>query len=285
MADLTVVGSGKTGRSEPRPSEGRLVVGTAGGALEHGDVRENVLALRRKTEESYWELSIALHEVYTSSYYVAWGFESWKDYVETELDFRTRKAQYLVGIQEWFGKMKPNVQQWVRELGWTKAKELTGVVTNDNASQWRRDIEGKSYREMMVLVDRHKQEKRLEAQSGPPASATFEPTAPGEDEREIFTKRSYQLAPAQVENVDLAFQKAKELAESDKEGNVLDLICSDFLQGHVGTPNVKDAIAQLERQVGLKLIAWDPNQDVIVYGSNTLTQLAAEDAEGAELPE
>ena len=56
-------------------------------------------------------------------------------------DFQPRKAQYLVSIQEWFGRMKPEIQGWIREMGWTKAKELVGVVTNDNAEEWQNRFE------------------------------------------------------------------------------------------------------------------------------------------------
>ena len=113
------------------------------------DIREAVKDARRKTEESYWDFSVLLHGVYENSYYVGWGYKSWTEYIELELDMQKRKAQYLVSIQEWFRRMSPSVQEWVVQLGWTKAKELVGVVTNDNADHWKSLLEGKSYREMM----------------------------------------------------------------------------------------------------------------------------------------
>ncbi len=101
MADLTIVGSDKNGGKRRK---GTKVVAQVSKVqmtkppldVEHVEVRQRVLDLRRKTEESYWELSIGLHEVYEGSHYIAWGYTSWKDYIEQELEFHGHHLNYIL---------------------------------------------------------------------------------------------------------------------------------------------------------------------------------------------
>jgi hypothetical protein len=64
--------------------------------------------------------------------------------------------------------MKPAVQEWVQSLGWTKAKELIGVVTDDNAADWKARLEGLTYAEMVVELKGGKkgEETPLEGEGG-----------------------------------------------------------------------------------------------------------------------
>jgi len=236
---------------------------------QHAEIREKVKVLRAQAEETYWELSAALNEVYQGSLYQAWGFDKWADYVEKELDFTTRKSQYLIGIQEWFGKMPPNVQKWVRELGWSKAKELVGVVTAENAAEWKKKIEGKSVREIIEMI---KGAKRDGEDGGGDGG--------GEGAEETSKKMSFTLFPAQFENVERALEKAKKMAESEKPGHALDMICTDFLTNNGGTDTVKEYLAKVEKHTGVRIVGYDTKNDVVVYGSELLDELAEPVEEG-----
>lgn len=229
---------------------------------QHAEIREKVRALRSQAEETYWELSTVMHEVYQNSLYQAWGFDKWHDYVEQELDFTPRKAQYLIGIQDWFGKMPPNVQKWVRELGWSKAKELVGVVTAQNAAEWKKKIEGKSVREIIDMV------------KGSKVKGEGDGGEPGEGAEETSKKMSFTLFPAQFENVERAVEKAKKMADSEKPGHAIDLICTDFLATNGAIDSVKDYLAKVEKQTGVGIVGYDLKNDVLVYGAATLDRLA-----------
>lgn len=256
---LTVV------KGKPRATEVERMESV--GTLEHADVRAEVQDLRRQAEESYWDLSVGLHKVYTNSYYIAWGFQSWNEYVEADLDFQPRKAQYLVSIQEWFGRMKPEVQDWIRSMGWTKAKELVGVVNNDNAADWRSRLDGKSYKDMMGEL------------KGPSPDGTDEGnvTTLNPQSEDKATRKAFGLFPDQMESVTAALKKAMEIAGSDKEGHALDMICVDFLSTNGGIDNLQDLLSKIERQTGVSLIAYDKNEDVILYGGALLDEIAAEE--------
>ncbi len=233
--------------------------------VDPSGMRQQVLDARRRTEESYWEFSVLLHEVYQDSMYVAWGYQSWVEYVESELDIQKRKAQYLVAIQEWFGKMKPGVQKWVRELGWTKAKELVGVVTNDNATEWKAKLAGKSYKEVMDV---------LRGPSDDPGSLADDSDDSNDADTERSVKKSFTLFPDQSSNVELALTKAKQIAQSDKDGHALDMICVDFLSTNAGIDSIQDLFSKIEKQTGVRLVAYDQNEDAIVYGTDLLDAIA-----------
>ena len=123
---------------------------------EYTDIRNRVIDARRATDNAYWELSLALHEVYENSYYVSWGYTSWKDYVELELQVAPRKAAYLVAIQESFGKLSDDVTTWVKDIGWSKSKELIGVLDDENLHEWKERIDGKTLREVTEIVRDYK---------------------------------------------------------------------------------------------------------------------------------
>lgn len=229
---------------------------------ENTELRDRVKDLRHRVDEDYWKLSEALYEVYEGSHYVGWGFKTWKEYVEGELDFQLRKAQYFVAIQEWFGSMKPSIQKWVRGLGWTKAKELVGVVTPENASQWRKNIDGLTFKQLQDMIRENREEATGE-EKGESKSAKDEKPA----------RKSFSLFADQMTNVDGAIKLAMEIANTDKEGHALDMICLDFLATNGSSPDIASMLSRIEKTTGLKFVAVDPEQDAIVYGEDLLEQL------------
>lgn len=239
------------------------------------ELRQQILDLKVKVEEDYWDLSVAMHKVYSKSLFMEWGFQAWRDYVEKELDFKIRKAQYLVGIQEWFGAMAPNVQEWVRKLGWTKARMLISVVNNDNAESWRKRLEGKSAVEVLEEIQRGKGPSAGDGDDNTDNSFAASPgtgTAPAPiDEKP--KKRSFSLFSAQDENVAAALEHAKKAAESDKDGHALDLICTDYLATNIPIASREDYLAKVEKHIGLRLVAFDAEKNAVVYGLELLDEL------------
>lgn len=242
------------------------IVGDTGA---HADIRRRVIELKSQVEDSYWELSKIMHGIYHESLYIDWGYKNWKEYVAGELDFGDRKATYLVNIQDWFGKMHPSVQSWVKDIGWSKSKELVGRVNNDNAAEWKSRIEGLSVSGIVALIRELNKEVDDDGSEESDSSITVEKTA----------KKTFALFPLQMENVDNALEAASELAESDKDGHLLDLICTSFLAQNAGVKSTAEYLADVERSIGVKLIAYDKDADTIVYGNDTLDGIYAEDEE------
>ncbi len=241
---------------------------------EYKDLRRKVMSLREKTDESYWDLAVALEDVYERNCYRAWGFDSWKDYVENEIDIHIRKAQYLVQIQKWFNEMTPAIQNWIRSMGWTKSRMLMHVVTPENAREWRARVDGKTVAE----IDRMLKESKAAGEGEGGASPSD-----GDDEKP--KNLNFKLFPGQMDNWKRAAEVAMGPAESDKPGNLLDLICTEYISSNMTIKSVGDLLGKYEKTLGLRLVAYDEAQNAVVYGEELIQELedadAVEDAEAA----
>ena len=228
------------------------------GETELTALRTRIKDLRTQIEDGYWELAQDLNKVWNDTLYIEFGFESWSDYVEKELDFKVRTAQYMISIAGYFGKMSPDVQAWVKSLGWTKAKELVGKVDEESLPAWKKKTAGKS---VSQIIDMLKVEKGAKSAT----SAT-----PDE-----FKRRGFKLALPQLENVEAAVAKAKDDAKTDSEAHALDLICTEYLATHQGTEGLNDYLARIEKIFGVSLIAYNKNDDQVVFGKELLEGLPA----------
>lgn len=240
----------------------------AGEEVEHDEVRKKVLELRDKAESNYWEFGVWLEEVYRGDLYRHWGFDGWVEYVKQELDFDIRTIQYLVKLQRWFGTVSPKVQKWARGIGWTKARMLMHVVTDANAAEWKNRVAGKTVAQIAEMLDAEK--RSLDGASGEGGGEGGGDGEGGEIPERV-RKRAFSLFPSQDELVTNAIEKAKEIAQSDKEGHLLTLICTEYLASNTATFSRDDFLKSIEKNLGIKIIAMVPNenpeqQDDIVYG-------------------
>ena len=236
---------------------------------EHADVRRKVLALREKADENYWELGSTLEEVYKNDMYRSWGFDSWKEYVEQEVDINIRKAQYLVKLQEWFGTMTPAIQKWMRELGWTKARMLMHVVTQENASEWKNRCEGKTVAEIEAML-------KSENDDGDGDDGGSDTTV--EKSKTLSIKGMF---PDIMDVWEKASAHAADIGETEKACQMLNLICIDYLASNTNIMTKEDHLKKMEKQLGLKLVAIREEDDAVVYGGEYLDsqEEAPEDAE------
>ena len=254
---LAVVGDENSGAEEAQENV----------TVAHDDVRRQVLSLRDKTDEDYWSLSVVLREVHDNDYYREWGFDSWKEYVEQEVDIHIRKAQYLVKLQSWFDGMTPAIQKWIRALGWTKARMLMHVVTQENAQDWKNRVADKTVSEIKEMLEG---DKDSEGEDGAVSESGSSETP---DDKSHKFKAT--LMGTQWETVQSALEKAKEAGETDKDGQALSLICVDYLATNTNILTRTDMMEQYEKIWGVKLIAVelsteDGEEDLIVFGGDYL---------------
>jgi hypothetical protein len=239
-------------------------------ATEYAEERRIVLSLRDKADDTIWDLAVALADVYEHDKYRAWGYDSWREYVERELDWHIRKGQVMVQLQHWFKTIPPNIQSWIKSLGWGKAKILQRVVTAENAAEWRAKIEGKTLSEIEEML----KEGRDTGGGGGGGDSEPDPN--------VTSTLSFKLYPDQRKTVDLAIEKAKDMSESDKPGHCLDLIATEFLSTHAGMLDMKEYLKHVEKIVGYSLIVYDRNANDIVYGGETLDFLNAKYGDGED---
>ena len=104
-------------------------------------VHDRIIELKQQQEETYFELARLLYRVFHEKLYVKISptYQKFDQYVEGELGYKIRTAQYFIKIWDKFGvELGENsaVQSRVKALGWAKAKELTEVIDKDNAEEW-----------------------------------------------------------------------------------------------------------------------------------------------------
>jgi len=200
-----------------------------------------------------------LYETHKNEYWKEWvfedvdtgemrGFVSFDEYVEAELDMKKRKAYYLISIYETFVVKLGLPTEVLRDLEWSKAKELVSVITTDNWVELLDKIKGLSVKKVQALV--------AELKGVGKAGGKKEPG-------EATVRISAVLHPDQAVNVQQALKLAEGMTGSDKVGNQLDLICSDFMAGSIGSgltgalERVDLIIATVKRAFGVTLKVAD----------------------------
>jgi len=88
-------------------------------------------------------------------------------------------------------------------------------------------------------------------------------------------RKDFSLYAEQAEVVNMALERASQLAESDKPSHLLTLICIDFLATQDLKPDEEQKLrwlARIEHATGLRLVAFDAAYE-FVYGLNTLEKI------------
>jgi hypothetical protein len=119
----------------PRPPNAKM--------MQADRVRERIIELRDRMTDDYFEMGRLLFYAQKQGIYRLWNgpdgnpYETFSDYVEHEVSFKYRKAKYLMSIWWWFGEqLQEEVFDKIRDIGWTKAAALVGVVDEKNADAW-----------------------------------------------------------------------------------------------------------------------------------------------------
>lgn len=143
-------------------------------------------------------------------------YDNFRSLVEAEYHINYRKAMYLVGL---YNDLVESGVPWakVKHLGWTKLKDLAGILTTDNADEVLKAVDGMNALQVAAYVDSFKS-------SG--GTSTNVPA----DQTDIKSK-TFKLFPAQKETVELAVEKAKKDGNTDSDGAALEYIATDFLAG------------------------------------------------------
>lgn len=235
---------------------------------EHAEIRRQALSLRDRSANAYWDISVVLHQIFHESLYHGWGFESFQEYVEKELDWCLAKGKQLVNLQDWFDKISDErIKKWMQSLGYAKARILKNVVTLENADEWRNRVDGKTLVEIQAML-RDAREEDVDTS--------------GDGEENSVEKASnftVKVFPKQRENLVRAFDLGKDISGSEKDGHVADLIATEFLSTHNGIDNVQEYLRSVERICGVNIIAYDSAGEKMIFGSGFIQELEKRDRE------
>lgn len=86
-------------------------------------VRERILDTRKRIEADFIYFAEDLYEIWESSIYMHWNYDSFRAYVEDELHIKYRRARYFVAIAQSVHTLGLNWSD-IESIGWTKARIL-----------------------------------------------------------------------------------------------------------------------------------------------------------------
>jgi hypothetical protein len=176
---------------------------------------DEILSWERTKEQEkdvrFVELGEYLCEVRAKQFWRLEDLKSFDEFLEKRFVDSRRKAYYLMAIHEHLTRV-PKVQ--LREMGWTKARELVKVARRDGSEfascTWVHKAKELPREEFKREVERHLTGKETEAW-------------------EIIY---FKLYKSQLPVVEKALETAGLILGTDKSrGYCLEMICADFLAG------------------------------------------------------
>jgi hypothetical protein len=256
---LAVVGGGK----EVVPATGKE---------ERADLRKKVIEARDSIDTARWTLAEALYEVHDKTVYRLWGYSSWEQYVESEVGMTVRTAHYLTSIHGWFSvdlakklssEKMDELRERLRKLGWTKVRSLVRIADAENVSEWVDRAEKMSSADLEETVKRELKSLSGEGGSGP---------------TEVFKKKNFKLVDEQLQTVDQALEMAGGIADSEKPGHLLQLICQDFISTNMagkedGRTHKGRYLDKIGAVFGVKLVALDVETKKVVHGEDLVDKI------------
>jgi hypothetical protein len=157
------------------------------------------------------DLGRYLCEVRAGQYWRTQNLTSFEEFLERRFPESRRTAYYLMAIHE---HLPPPIRRDLKQVGWTKAVELTKVARSDgknfNCAAWMHKARSLPRDQFKREVDQHLTGKNTE------------PT-------EIIYFKFYQ---SQIPVIEQAIETAALMLGTDKSrGYCLEMICADFLAG------------------------------------------------------
>lgn len=184
------------------------------------------------TEFNQFKIGGVLSIIQANGWWEGQGHESFKDFMETEYGMAYRKGMYLIGIYN--GLVESGVPwEKVKEVGWTKLKELAGLLTLENVDMWVGKAKELSTTQLIEYI------KQYNTSGGGEPGATA-----GQAAASSVSTMTFKLHADQRDTVNQALEKAMKDNNTDVQTVALEFICMQYLEGALGK--------QTKGKVGLK---------------------------------
>lgn len=147
---------------------------------------------------------------------------NFKEFVTTEFGIEYRKAMYMIAIYN--GLLESGVT-WdqVKDVGWTKLKEIVGLLTQDNVTMW---VEKAQAMNTLQLIEEVKAAKKVEASGGEGEGAS---TGSSSSTASTVVTKTFKCHPDQKGIIEEAIKKSKEISGTEVDTVALEHICLEFL--------------------------------------------------------
>jgi len=202
---------------------------------------DEILAWERRKEAErdtqFVELGRYLCEVRTGQYWRLENLKSFDEFLEKRFPESRRKAYYLMSIHE---HLPPQVRQELKEVGWTKGRELAKLARAEgqrfDCAPWVHKA-----RTMPREQFRREVEKELTGREVEPHEIIY-----------------FKLYKSQSPIVEQAIETAALMLGSDKSrGYCLEMICADFLAG----ANLDNGNPEILLQSALRFFKFLPGEE------------------------
>jgi hypothetical protein len=165
----------------------------------------------RESDQRFVELGQYLCEVRSGQYWRLENLKSFDEYLEKRFPDSRRKAYYLMAIHEHLTRI-PKMQ--LREVGWTKARELVKVARREG-----REFECAPWvhkaKELPKEAFKREVERHLTGQETEPWEIIY-----------------FKLYKSQIPIIEQALETASLMLGTQKSrGYCMEMICADFLAG------------------------------------------------------
>ena len=176
---------------------------------------DEILAWEQRKEAErdtrFVELGRYLCEVRSGQYWRLENLKSFDEFLERRFPESRRKAYYLMSIHE---HLPPQVRKELKEIGWTKGRELVKLARRDeqhfDCAPWVHKA-----RQMPREDFRREVEKELTGKETEASELVY-----------------FKLYKSQIPVIERAIETAALMLGSDKSrGYCLEMICADFLAG------------------------------------------------------
>lgn len=117
-------------------------------------LREKALTLKQSINRASIELAEVLHEIYHAELWRGYGFNSFAQYTESELEVGYRSAMYSVRIIEAVLRYNISLTQ-ARELGWGRLRAILPHITELNVNTLVDMASKKSVRDIQKELSEH----------------------------------------------------------------------------------------------------------------------------------
>jgi hypothetical protein len=237
------------------------------------DLRKRMVGLCRVVDEAYFEMAGMLHRVSNDAIYLEWGYKSFQEYIETELNFTKRKAFYFVSLWHFFAieLADEEIIRKIKPVGWSKAAKLVNVITKKNADYWIKKALVVTRDELETEIAFYKSRKHILPET--PRSDAQEFIAP----EKVY--KSFPLTISEAEIVDKALEHAQSISHIDSQARNLALICMEYVSLNLGKRIEKNEskkeillglLLRLEDTFGINIIAIDKTTKDVLYGNELL---------------
>ena len=108
--------------------------------------------------KSFFELGNLLVTIRKNRDYEKIGYKNFTTYIEDELGISMRTAQYLMKTYRYYFETlgDVNIIDQMRSVGWSKAKELIGIIDESNDDYWIETANNNSAQELKQIIRSHR---------------------------------------------------------------------------------------------------------------------------------